>query len=322
MEIKTKRRLSTTETANLIFQALGKWPVSLRELDAGSFAALWRARLEDGGELVLKLGPPADVELLTYERDIIRTEALFYELAADTGMPIPRLWQANLDGPLPYLIMSAIDGVAWSELAEPLAEADTRSLRFELGRHLATLHRIRGTAFGYPQLAEMTAPTWREAFLSMVDGVLADAVRFRAVLPWPVDEIASVVRARAHLLDDVVTPSLVHFDLWPGNVLLEPDRRPPRIAALIDHERAFWGDPVADLVSVDVFGTAEQDADLLDGYREAGGHLDLTPDTRARLALYRAYLYLIMLVEEGPRGIDHPERHEHTAKALVRQLVH
>lgn len=321
MTSPTKRRLSEADVDRLVRRALGRRAVAAHELEAGTFAALWRVRLDDGSEVVLKLSPPGDAEILSYEQDIIRTEALFPSLAEGTGVPLPRLLHSCLDEPVPHLIMAAVEGTPWSDTAAALSEEESGLLRAALGQYVAALHQVKGTEFGYPHLPGTRAATWKEAFLAMLDAVLADAVRFGADLPWPADEIARAVRAGAGALDEVAEPVLVHFDLWPGNILLDLDRRPPRIAALIDHERAFWGDPLADFVSLDVYGDAEHDPDLLRGYRQAGGRLDLTGGAVTRLALYRTYLYLIMITEEGPRRLDDPDRHDRVAKRLLEQLI-
>jgi aminoglycoside phosphotransferase (APT) family kinase protein len=304
--VRTKLQIPAEQVRDIIARAMGERVVAQDELTEGSFARLWRARLAGGREVVLKLAPSGDAELLSYERDIIRTEALFYELTAHTGVPGATLLHTDLDGPIKYLIMSAIDGVSWDSANGKVDEPDRRRLRRELGRHVAALHRITGTAYGYPQQPAMTAASWRTAFLSMIDGVLADGARFGADLPLPIEQIAHAVHASAHVLDDVRQPVLVHFDLWPGNILLDLTGARPEIAGLVDHERAFWGDPAAEFVSLDVFGAAEQDEDLLAGYREAGGRLEPTASLRTRLALYRSYLYLIMLIEAGPRGFSGP----------------
>jgi aminoglycoside phosphotransferase (APT) family kinase protein len=95
---------------------------------------------------------------------------------------------------------------------------------------------------------------------------------------------------------------LVHFDLWDGNILVEPSSAGHRISALIDAERAFWGDPLAEFVSLALYGDIERDTAFLDGYRGAGGTVTFDVAARRRLSLYRAYLYLIMWVETVPRG--------------------
>jgi aminoglycoside phosphotransferase (APT) family kinase protein len=76
------------------------------------------------------------------------------------------------------------------------------------------------------------------------------------------------------------------------------------LGALIDAERAFWGDPLADLVSLALFHDIEQDATFLRGYRDEGGKVAFGPAERERLALYWAYLYLIMWTEAVPRQYD------------------
>ncbi|MFK4263794.1 hypothetical protein [Streptomyces milbemycinicus] len=64
----------------------------------------------------------------------------------------------------------------------------------------------------------------------------------------------------------------------------------------------FWGDPVADFVSLALLGNVEDDADFLSGYAAVAGPPRFDGSVRLRLALYRASLYLIMLVEAVPRG--------------------
>lgn len=65
-------------------------------------------------------------------------------------------------------------------------------------------------------------------------------------------------------------------------------------------------DPLAEMVSLALFGEIGDDPAFVDGYRAAGGALVLDGRARQRLALYRSYLYLIMLVEAVPRGAEGP----------------
>lgn len=308
MESRTKRRLSAAQLDTLIRGALGRGVTAAEELTDGFANAVWRLTLDDGGQVVLKVAPPPDLEQLRYERDLLRTEALVYHLATPAGIPLPRLLHSGFDDPGlggDYLIMSALDGIPWNR-ATALAGADERALRHELGRVLATLHAIPGQdVYGYPY-AGLTGRTWRDAFIAMTGALMDDALRYDTPLPCSLVEIAGGIHANAHALDEVTVPALVHFDVWPGNVFLSPPSGgPPKIQALIDHERAFWGDPLADFVTPTIFQELREDDPIIAGYREAGGRLDLTPQAMRRDALYRVYLYLILLVENGPR--QYPE---------------
>ncbi|MFC4585905.1 phosphotransferase family protein [Sphaerisporangium corydalis] len=308
MESRTKRKLSAAELDALIVGALGTGVAAAEEMTDGFANAVWRLDLADGRQVVLKVAPPPDLEQLSYERDLLRTEALVYHLATPMGIPLPRLLHSAFDDPGlggDYLIMSALQGVPWNQ-ATSLAEADQRSLRHELGRLLARLHTIPGQGvYGYPY-AGLTGATWRDAFVVMTGALMDDAVRYATPLPCSLLDIAAAIHANAHALEEVTTPVLVHFDVWPGNVFLTlPPGGPPGIEALIDHERAFWGDPLAEFVTPTIFEELRDDDPILAGYREAGGKIDLTPRARTRDALYRLYLNLILLVENGPR--QYPE---------------
>ncbi|GAA3137139.1 aminoglycoside phosphotransferase family protein [Planomonospora alba] len=303
MESRTKRRLAPAELDALARRALGTGVASAAELSDGFANAVWRLTLTDGREVVLKLSPPPELEQLTYERHLLRTEAMVYRTAP---LPGPELLHAGFDDPVlggDYLVLSALDGVAWNR-AERLPAGP---LWHQVGACMARLHEVTGDVYGYPH-AGLTGTTWRSAFLTMVRAVLGDAARYAVPLPVPAEVVASAVEAASPALDEVTVPHLVHFDIWPGNVFVSAaDGAVPRVRAIIDHERAFWGDPLADFVTPTIFGELAEDAPIVAGYREAGGTVPFDGAARVRLALYRLYLSLILLVENGPRRYPEEE---------------
>jgi aminoglycoside phosphotransferase (APT) family kinase protein len=277
-----------------------------RLLTGGTFNAVYLVSLADGTRLVVKIPPAPGTPLLRYERQgILATEALYYQLAGEfRDVTVPGVVAVDTsDAAGGYLVMTECPGTPWPQLAPPPAGPERDELRAALGGQVARLHTITGTGFGYP--SEPLGPlreTWRAAFLDMVNAVLADAETFAVTLPRPIADIQEWFDARAAVLDEVTTPVLVHFDLWDGNILVESGPAGHRIGALIDAERAFWGDPLAEFVSLALYGDIERDTAFLDGYRAAGGAITFDIAARQRLSVYRAYLYLIMWVETAPRG--------------------
>jgi aminoglycoside phosphotransferase (APT) family kinase protein len=275
-----------------------------QRMAGGTFNAVYLVTLADGARLVVKIAPESGTPLLRYERGILGTEALFYRLASEcTGVSVPEVLAVEAgDGTGGYLVMTECPGMPWPSLVPQPADGERDALRAELGGMVARLHEITGAEFGYPTGAVgPLRPTWRAAFLDMVDAVLADAQRFSVTLPRPNAEIRALFESKAAVLDEVTRPVLTHFDLWDGNVLVESGPHGLRVGALIDAERAFWGDPLADFISLALFGDVEGDAAFLRGYREAGGSVTFDAASRLRLSLYQAYLYLIMWIEVTPR---------------------
>jgi aminoglycoside phosphotransferase (APT) family kinase protein len=288
-----KRQLDLTSLNDLLKES-GRDPVdTYEELTEGTFNTVYRI----GTNLILKLSPDPAAPVLSHEHDLIHTEAEFYRAALGQA-PLPEVVHIGDD----YLLMTALPGTTMQSAG--ITGAERGRLRRELGQIVASLHEVTGSGFGYPQKGLVAS--WSEAFLSMVNDVLADAARFVVELPQPAEQIRQLVLDRVDLLDAVRTPRLIHFDLWDGNILVEDGR----ITGLVDGERAFWGDPVAEFVSLTLFSTV--DDELLAGY---GAAVD-----GEKLSLYRVYLYLIMLVEGTPRGYQGAE-HEAMRKLILRHLV-
>ncbi|MCX4681150.1 aminoglycoside phosphotransferase family protein [Streptomyces sp. NBC_01433] len=305
----------------------GRESAQYTPLTGGTYNTVLRITLDRGRDWVLKL-PPRSTAGLAYERGLITGEITFYESAAtveDAGI-VPRVVHSD-DGAATdtYLIMTACPGTPWHEVADSLEEGEQGRLRAELGQLVARLHAVTGPGFGYPAqpLGPLT-PTWREAFTTMISAVLDDAERYAARLPRSTAAIREVFAAASDVLDDVTRPALVHFDLWQGNQLLSGPPGAVRLSGLIDGERMFWGDPVADFVSLALFADVEEDKEFLTGYARAGGEVVFDDSVRRRLALYRAYLYLIMLVEVEPRKAAATDREwawSHVAPQLVSALA-
>lgn len=296
MRSPTHRELHIADIDRLVRRGLDTAVVNAAELTGGGFAAVWRAGLADGRDVVVKVGPPADARLLGYERGLIAAEAQYFRLTAGAA-PVPDVL-AEGDG---WLITSLLPG-------RPITEAegeDAGPVREQLGAAVARIHQVTGSHFGYTG-DRAAGPDWPSAFRAMIDGLLADAAAWEVPVPrmdLPFSVLGSVTR-----------PALLHFDLWDGNVLAVGDR----LTGLVDGERYLYGDPLLDLISPALFRRIEDEPDhpFLRGYP-----VDLDDPARTRLILYRAHLYLLMLAEGPSRGIPvGGERHDFITGLLTEEL--
>ncbi|NNH06737.1 phosphotransferase family protein [Cellulomonas fimi] len=298
--------------------------VSAERLTGGMFATSYRVVLDDGVRVIVKTAPTATEKLLTYELDLVRSEAHVYRLAEQhPQLLMPRVLLTDETRsvlPSDALVVSHLDGVPLTDAGFGPADTDPRAARaeHELGAYMARLHTAPGLAwaraltptdgehdrpFGYPNAASgLVGRTWTETFTAMVDAVLDDAPRWGVELP--ADLVRSAVARHRSALADVTQPALVHTDLWAGNLFV--DAATGEIVGVIDPERAFWGDPLHEVVGADCHNTGPVNPRVLAGYASVvPGGLDVTsPSARTRLALYRTFLTLILLTEITPRAFD------------------
>ncbi|MFF4861205.1 phosphotransferase family protein [Streptomyces sp. NPDC001231] len=290
--------------ARRVLRAAGVPPGRLARLCAlggGTYHTVEELCLADGTRYVLKVPPAPITPGLRYERDLLVGEAEFCRGAGRAGVPAPRVVAEGEEAGRRHLLMTACPGEPWDA---SVTDAEAADLRTRLGGQVARLHQVTGPGFGYPSGAlGPLAPDWRTAFTAMYAAALEDARRYGARLPRPAEEIARTAAAAYGALDEVAVPRLVHFDLWPGNILVDRSAGGVRLGGLIDGERMFWGDPAADFVPLALLGDIREDGAFLAGYHAAGGRAGFGRTARLRLALYRSYLYLIMLTETIPRAL-------------------
>lgn len=270
---------------------------AVEELRNGWFNAAYALRLADGRRVVVKIAPPPGADVMTYERGIMATEVAAMRLAAtNAAIPLPAVLAADDSGEVcdaPYFLMSFAEGRTLDQLASGMDPAALAAVHRSVGAIVREINGFTGPWFGCPGHPGLQAPTWREAFTGLIGSVLDDGAAKGVVYGPSIDELRSVVDHHAHVLDHVTVPRLVHWDVWDGNVVVDGDR----VTAIIDFERALWGDP---LMEVQFRRFREPVTDAMRGY----GWTTFTPHEERRSQLYGLHLALVMKTECAFRHYD------------------
>jgi len=302
----TQRALTPADVETYLKAAMpGATAASCTEIKGGGYAAVWRVSVAGGPEVVLKIGPPAHVRQLRYERDLMAAEAAYYRMVRPLGVPVPEVLHAEQD----WLCVSFLPGTPLSLLDGD----DFSAVRSQLGSVMAKVHAVSGDSFGYRGGDRPRGTDWAEVFGEMVEDLLADAVDWDVALPLEPQRIRDFVRAGGDALAQVRRPALVHFDLWDGNVLCEGDR----LTGLVDGERYLYGDPLIDFVSPAIAHPLE----AIPAHPFSRGYtppVEWDEAALTRLALYRMHLFLLMAVEGPSRGMG-PELRAERAGWLMHQ---
>ena len=181
----------------------------------------------------------------------------------------------------------------------------------QTGVYLRQVNAIQGAGFGLFAFPDQLVPTWREGFDRLLKDILLDGQEFPVELHLPYDEIYARLSARFDSLDEVQTPSLVHWDLWDGNIFIDPQTKV--ITGYIDFERALWADPLMEVN----FGAFGENPAFLAGY---GVEMLDTPAKKCRRTLYNIYLFLIMVIECYYRYFETKDQ-ENWARLMLQQQL-
>jgi fructosamine-3-kinase len=259
--------------------ALGARVVEARPLSAGFGLDGAEITLADGRHLAAKarardLGGAARGPSLTLEGFMLR------ELQRLSALPVPHVHCAGDD----LLVMDFI---------ETDGGGISRPVERHAGALIAALHATPRPHFGYARdtligplhqpnpESDRWVPFFREhRLLSM-----ARAAERQGALPSPL--LARIERLAARLDEHLIEPahpSLLHGDLWTGNVLV----RGGRVAAFVD-PAIYFGHPEIELAFSTLFGTFG--ADFFAAYAE---RLPLEPGFfEVRREIYNLYPRLV-----------------------------
>ncbi|MGW0584872.1 phosphotransferase family protein [Streptomyces sp. NPDC002920] len=316
MESITKNRQSRDVLRAMVERAYGPDRVPggegwASELGHGWFNIAYRIRLRDGYEAVLKIAPPSGVEVMAYERGAMGVELAALDLiGGNTTVPVPRVDFADRSRELcdaDWFFMPFVDADNLGIVGPGLPAAELAAYKEQVGAANQEINSIRGTAFG--PLAGPGDTSWRRVFTGIVEDVLTDGERRGVDLGRPYDTVREALVEHAGSLDEVREPRLVEWDLWDGNVMV----RDGKIACVIDHERAFFGDP---LIEVGFAGTQLAAFGDPTPFMRGYGQGPLTETEVVRRRLYCLHLVLILVIETVYRGYSGTEQYDWAREQL------
>lgn len=261
----------------------------IEELTEGYFNVAYKVCFESGEQYILKVAPPKDVPVMSYEKNIMFSEVTAMNLVAEkTGVPVARVLYFDETLTLcgsPYFFMECLPGDSLYSLRERLSEEEKKQIRIDSGRLNKKINAITGDRFGYIGLPHMQGKNWYAVFFSMIQMILKDAERMSVDLKISIPRLVHLLSLSKAIFEPVTVPRLVHWDLWDGNIFVK-DRK---VTGLIDWERSLWSDPLMEVG----FRTYDSHQDFKKGY----GLEHLSEKEFLRALWYDLYTLLIVAQE-------------------------
>lgn len=236
-------------------------------LSGGCIADVRRLTLSDGRDIVAKVGQGLALEgfMLSY-------------LAERSRLPVPKvLFCAETLLLMEYLPTSG--------RLSPAAQEDAAD-------HLAALHAATAAAFGFERttvIGGLKQPneqnsSWLEFFRDQRLMYMTETAVHTKRLPTDVAlRLTKLADRLERWIDDAAAPSLIHGDMWTGNVLVNKDR----ISGFVD-PAIYYADLEIELAFSTLFGTFGEP--FFKRYEE---HHPLRPGFAERKDIYNLYPLLV-----------------------------
>jgi fructosamine-3-kinase len=283
-----------------LFENAGLFQVkSILPLGGGEFNSLYSVDTADQS-YVIKIAPIDGSCILTYETHMMEQEVYFYSLLRNqTSIRVPTIYYSDFSGKTiasGYFIMEKLAGAQADQAG--LNSEEFAMIEAKTAEMVAQMHAIRGGKYGYAQNGMQN--DWYHALHSMITNLIKDANRFQKSSRNGKTLLKYVILNKTIL--ETVDCRMVNFDIWHPNILCSRDSGELKLA-WIDLERCFWGDRIADFVSLDFLNMSlDKKTITLAAYnRVSDNPIAVSDSERIRFAIMLGYLGLIMEVEKYAR---------------------
>lgn len=298
MNSKTKNSISEEILKKMAYQAFPTEKVkAAKELTEGYFNTAYLITFESGKEVILKIAPLKDIQVQSYEKDIMKAEVECMELVRQAvEVPIPKVLYYDFSRTIyasDYFFMTRLKGDSLNSIKETLTEEERNSVELLTGKYNKEINSITGRGFGYYNKVEENK-LWVDVFLGFFKDLFEDAERISLDIGLHYSDIEKLMEKHREYFLEVTVPRLVHWDLWEGNVFVKDKA----ITGLIDFERCMWADVLLEVG----FRSHNQKPDFLEGY----GKKTFTEAEYVRILWYDLYLFVVTSMESDFRG--YPDR--------------
>ncbi|MBU8772095.1 aminoglycoside phosphotransferase family protein [Cytobacillus oceanisediminis] len=253
--------------------------ISVLEVNIGFFNNVFVIEMKNQEKYVLRIAP-MDPRILSHEKHLLRREYSIQPHLSVISKFIPQVVLADFTHkitPYDYLLQKFIPGENWFNCQDKLSNEQSSCLWGQLGLLSKKIHSVEGEFYGFPYPGA-NYNNWSDFLIGLVNGVEEDRNRFN-LDSFRTDETISIIKHSQDVINEIGKPKLLHGDLWKRNVLIDLSGNHPKITGILDSERAFWGDPLAE----SIFHLENVSDTFWEGY----GFKRLNEKDRYRMKVYR-----------------------------------
>ena len=285
---------------------------SIKELTEGMCNVTYQICLDNGTESILKITSKDEQGRISNEVNLMEAEVRAMELVKKSKLVrVADIYLYDCSKTIcdsDYFFMEKLEGDNFILIRERLTPKEVAQINYETGQIARKLTAIKNGQFGF--LGD------RERFDSLYDFVhkmlrnlIEDASKEDISLGINENTLLDNLAHDKSCFDKVTQPTLVHWDMWEGNIFVKEGH----VSGVIDWERALWGEAYMD----DRFRRHTRGEDFLRGY----GQTEFSQSERKRIAWYDIILYLTMMIEVTYRKYDDDGQY-HWAKGMLHETYH
>ncbi len=285
----TKNRQSNDTISHMAKVAFpDKQVTEIKELTEGMCNVTYSVAFTDGSESILKIAAKDRSGNTSNEVNLMRAEVSAMKLVAEKcSFKVADVQYYDTSNTIcdgNYFFMEKLEGDNFHFVKEKMSEEEISAIGKELGRISRELSTIQNPDFGF--LGEDTRYESLFAFVKqMLTNLISDAKKRSIDILYDGRTLLDQLEKDKSAFEEVKKASLVHWDMWEGNVFVKDGR----VSGIIDWERAMWGEPFMD----DRFRMHNRDKFFLEGF----GQTSFSEDELKRLRWYDIILYLTMMIE-------------------------
>ena len=269
----------------------GAGAFDIKELGGGTFNETYLIEISEKEKVVLRVAPPPDSDAYWDDVGLMRREHTTRPFFASIATLLPKTLLADFTHQIigrDYVLQTFLEGDRWSDIEDDLTEEENVDLWRQCGEIVKRIHETAGEGFGYPYPG-MSFSGWHDVMLNRFSRIAQSLKDHGADISYFAD-IFSLVRSVPAAFNDVQTSHLLHGDLWTFNLLVTRKDEKPTISGVLDTERAWWGDPLADWIMfcLSIRKEEEEWQERISAFYEGYGALEISPARQFRQQVYNA----------------------------------
>ena len=308
----TKNRQSDETITGMAKKAFpDKTVVKIKELTEGMCNVTYHVVFDDGSESILKISAENTAGNTSNEINLMSAEVRAMRLVSGKcSFKVAEVQYYDCSRTVcsgDYFFMEKLPGENYAFLKDKLPESIIKELNREIGRISRELTAITNTEFGFLG-DERRYRSLFEFVKTMLTNLLSDARKKDIDIGYDEQRLSEALDSEKECFDGVQSATLVHWDMWEGNIFVSQNR----VSGIIDWERALWGEPFMD----DRFRKHNRNDDFLEGF---GLHSFSESDLK-RLRWYDIILYLTMMIEVFYREFEDQRQYRWAKEMLLNVL--